>query len=230
MKRAIILTFILLAGCSSPSWITGQHSETESSEQRDGKILIDAPHYSQMPELERGCEVTSLSMLLNHAGKETDKMELADKINRVPFEKDGYRGNIHKGFVGNMQTLDEPGLGVYHEPAAELAEGYLPGKIEDLTGSGFDKVIEQLDEGRPVWVIITSTYDVLPESEWETWETKDGPVKITYRMHAVLVTGYDEDHIYANDPLKEKNTQYQRDKFIAGWEQMGRQAITYVDK
>ncbi|GLB59767.1 C39 family peptidase [Cytobacillus sp. NCCP-133] len=78
-------------------------------------------------------------------------------------------------------------------------------------------------------MVITSTYDVLPESEWETWETKDGPVKVTYRMHAVLVTGYDKNNIYANDPLKEKNTQYPKDEFIAGREQMGKQAITYVD-
>lgn len=78
-------------------------------------------------------------------------------------------------------------------------------------------------------MIITSTFDVLPESEWEIWETKDVPVKVTYRMHAVLVTGYDENHIYANDPLKEKNTQYPKDEFIAGWEQIGKQAITYGD-
>lgn len=36
-------------------------------------------------------------------------------------------------------------------------------------------------------------------------------------------------HIYAKDPLKEKNTQYLKDEFIAGWEQIGKQAITYVE-
>lgn len=227
MKKAILLAAVLLTGCSAPFGNTSEEAETVHQE--DEKGLIDAPHYLQKPELERGCEVTSLAMLLNEAGVETDKMTLAEEINRVPFEEDGYKGNIHEGFVGNMRTLDEPGLGAYHEPVAELAENYLPGKIKDLTGSDFDKVVEQLDDGRPVWVIITSTYDVLPESEWETWETKDGPVKVTYRMHAVLVTGYDEEHIYANDPLKEKNTQYPKDEFIAGWEQIGKQAITYVE-
>lgn len=74
MKKAILLASILLSGCSSPSWIPGQESETESAEQEDGKVLIDAPHYSQKPELERGCEVTSLAMLLNHAGEETSKL------------------------------------------------------------------------------------------------------------------------------------------------------------
>ncbi|MBT2687481.1 C39 family peptidase [Bacillus sp. ISL-47] len=229
MRIAILLAMVLLTGCSAPSGNTGQETEKESVEQENGKVLIDAPHYLQKPELERGCEVTSLAMLLNNAGVETDKMTLSEEINRVPFEEDGYKGNIHEGFVGNMRTLDEPGLGAYHEPVAELAENYLPGKIKDLTGSDFDKIIEQLDDGRPVWVIITSTYDVLPESEWETWETKDGPIKVTYRMHAVLVTGYDDEHIYANDPLKEKNTQYPKNEFIAGWEQIGKQAITYVD-
>jgi uncharacterized protein YvpB len=227
LKKAIILAAVLLTGCSAPFGDTSE--EAEKAQQKDEKVLIDAPHYLQKPELERGCEVTSLAMLLNEAGVETDKMTLAEEINRVPFEENGYKGNIHEGFVGNMRTLDEPGLGAYHEPVAELAENYLPGKIKDLTGSDFDKVFEQLDDGRPVWVVITSTYGVLPESEWETWETKDGPVKVTYRMHAVLVTGYDKEHIYANDPLKEKNTQYPKDEFIAGWEQIGKQAITYME-
>jgi uncharacterized protein YvpB len=197
-----------------------------SQKKRNQKVLIDAPHIKQKPELARGCEVTSLAMLLNHEGVSADKMTLAEKVNKVPFESNGLRGNLNDGFVGNMRTFDQPGIGVYHGPIKDLAESYLPGKAHDFTGNDFDEVIAHLDEKRPVWVVVTSTFDVVPETHWETWKTSSGPLKITYKMHSVLVTGYDKNYIYVNDPLSSKNRKLPRQKFIAGWEQMGKQAIT----
>ncbi|MGM0902230.1 MAG: C39 family peptidase [Bacillota bacterium] len=190
------------------------------------KVLIDAPHIKQKPELARGCEVTSMAMLLNHSGASVDKMTLAHRVKKVPYEKNGLRGNLNDGFVGNIRTFDQPGIGVYHGPMKDLAESYLPGKVIDFTGKEFDEVIAQLDQKRPVWVVVTSTYDVVPETHWETWKTSSGPLKITFKMHSVLVTGYDKDYIYVNDPLSAKNRKLPRQKFIAGWEQMGNQAIT----
>ncbi|MCM3585589.1 C39 family peptidase [Mesobacillus maritimus] len=190
------------------------------------KVMIDAPFIRQNPELPRGCEVTSLAMLLNHAGVKVDKMTLANKVKKVPFEKSGLRGNLNDGFVGNMQTMSKPGIGVYHAPIKDLAESYLPGKVIDFTGKDFDEVITHLDQNRPVWVIVTSTYDVVPEAKWETWQTSSGPLKITYKMHSVLVTGYDQNSVYINDPLTSKNRKLPRKKFISGWEQIGKQAIT----
>jgi uncharacterized protein YvpB len=105
------------------------------SRQQNRKVLIDVPLISQLPELPRGCEVTSLSMMLNFAGINVDKMELARNIKKVNFLNSGFNGNPNEGFVGSMYSLDEPGLGVYHEPIAALAEKYLPGRIIDLTGN-----------------------------------------------------------------------------------------------
>jgi uncharacterized protein YvpB len=197
-----------------------------TQKKKNQKVLIDAPHIKQKPELPRGCEVTSLAMLLNHSGVSVDKMTLANKVKKVPYEQNGLKGNLNDGFVGNMHTMNQPGIGVYHGPIKDLAESYLPGKVIDLTGEEFDEVIAHLDQKRPVWVLVTSTYDVVPENHWETWKTSSGPLKITFKMHSVLVTGYDKDYIYVNDPLSSKNRKLPRQKFIAGWEQMGKQAIT----
>lgn len=229
LKKAMIAAVIVLAGCSDSSGAEEEAVSRPAEEQTAEQMMIDAPHISQKPELMRGCEVTTLAMLLQDAGVSVDKMTLSEEIKRVPFEENGVRGNIHEGFVGNMQTMDEPGLGVYHEPVAELAENYLPGKIKDMTGESFDSVLKQVEDGRPVWVIVTSTFDKLPESEWETWETESGPVKVTYSMHSVLVTGFDEENLYVNDPLDKKNRKLPREEFIAGWEQIGKQAITYEE-
>jgi uncharacterized protein YvpB len=195
-------------------------------------VLIDAPHIRQLPELPRGCEVTSLAMLLGHAGVNVNKMTLAKEIKRdpTPYEqKDGkiFFGNPYDGFVGDMYSFDNPGLGVYHGPIAALGEKYLPGRIVDLTGKNFNAVYQQLDKGKPVWVIVTSTYAYLPESYWQTWHTPSGKVKVTKKEHSVLVTGYDDKYIYFNDPLAGKNRKVSKANFIAGWEQIGKQAISY---
>jgi hypothetical protein len=54
------------------------------SQMQDGK-LVNVPHIQQMPELPRGCEVTSLAMLLQYAGVSVDKMTLANEITTISF-------------------------------------------------------------------------------------------------------------------------------------------------
>ncbi|WP_075982660.1 C39 family peptidase [Bacillus massilinigeriensis] len=199
-------------------------------------VLINAEVISQMPELPRGCEVTSLAMLLNYSGVDVDKMTLAKKIEKDPTpyrEENGkiYFGNPNDGFVGDMYTFENPGLGVYHSPIKQLAEIYLPNRIKDLTGSDFQELKIHLSDRRPVWVIINTAYKKLPAEYFETWYTKKGKIKITYKEHSVLITGYDSQYVYFNDPLTgEKNQKAPLKDFEQAWIQMGRQAITYLPK
>jgi uncharacterized protein YvpB len=208
---------------------------------QNGKVpaqsrLIDAPLVSQLPELPRGCEVTSLAMLLQFSGINTDKMTLAKEIKKEPTfyqKKNGkvYFGNPYNGYVGNMYNLAKPGYGVYHGPVKELAERYLPGQVVDMTGAELQDLFFSLHQGIPVWVIVNTAFSKLPDSLFQTWNTPTGPVKITYKEYSVLLTGYDEDFIYFNDPLANmKNRKIPIRMFKEAWEQMGRQAITYVPK
>jgi uncharacterized protein YvpB len=186
--------------------------------------LLDVPLLKQMdpPRLYNGCEVTSLAMLLQFDGLSVTKNELATKITRVPLNyQDGKKGNPNEGFVGNME--DGPGLGVYHEPIFKLAQSYVNDRAEDLTKQPFSVVIEKLAAGTPVWVIITSSF--APTSEIKTWKTPQGPVEVTFKMHSVVITGYDQESIYINDPYGGKNKKVNKDNFIKAWEQMGSQAI-----
>lgn len=196
-------------------------------------VLLDVPLVAQMPELPRGCEVTSLAMMLMDAGKSVSKMTLASQVRKdpTPYSKTNgqvYFGNPYTGFVGDMYSFNKPGLGVYHGPIAELAEKYLPGRVVDFTGSNFEEIYKHLDNGKPVWVINNTWFDTVPSQYWQTWNTPTGKISITYKEHSVLITGYDSQYIYFNDPLSvTKNRKATISAFKRGWEQMGKQAISY---
>jgi uncharacterized protein YvpB len=92
----------------------------------DPRFIVDAPLIAQYPQLPRGCEVTRLAMMLNHASIHVSKMTLAKQVKKDPTPykvKDGntYLGNPNTGFVGDMYDLKKPGYGVYHEPIFDLA-------------------------------------------------------------------------------------------------------------
>lgn len=95
------------------------------ADQTNAKTILNAPYIQQMPQLPRGCEVTSLAMLLQHAGVKVDKMTLAKQVKKVPFRQNGLYGNPYKGFVGNMYTFTQSGYGVYYPPVYELAQKYI---------------------------------------------------------------------------------------------------------
>lgn len=66
------------------------------------QVLLDVSVIKQFPELPRGCEVTSLAMLLQYKGVKTNKITLAQKIkkNSVPLKKKAGR------FFGGIQMRD----------------------------------------------------------------------------------------------------------------------------
>jgi uncharacterized protein YvpB len=195
------------------------------------EIQLDVPLFNQMdaPRLYNGCEVTSLAMLLGFWGITISKNELAVQIPRVPLQYgDGKHGNPNMGFVGNME--DGPGLGVYHEPIFSLAQSYVtePLTVINLSNQPSSTLFEKVSQGKPVWVITTTSFS--PIQQFQSWSTPQGSVDITFKMHSVVITGYDQEYIYVNDPYGTKNKKVNREAFIASWEQMGSQAIVIEEK
>lgn len=186
--------------------------------------LLNVPLIYQFspPRLYNGCEVTSLAMILNYNGYHVTKNELAEEIKTVPFTyRNGLKGNPNSGFVGDMD--DGPGLGVYNGPIYALAQKYAGAKAVNLTNSPFTDLLRKINEGEPVWVIITS--DFAPVSIFEKWPTPQGTINITFREHSAVMTGYDSRYIYVNNPYGDKNQKLNRISFQKAWEQMGSQAI-----
>ncbi|MGE7863937.1 C39 family peptidase [Bacillus mobilis] len=203
--------------------------EAEFSNNDEKVILPNVPLIQQLPELDRGCEVTSLAMLLQYAGVSVDKMQLASEIKKVNFLDDSVRGNPNEGFVGNIYTFSESGYGVYHEPLFQLAKKYLPNKVVDLTGKSIEEMYKSVKSGQPVVMITNATFAPLDEDEFTTWETNSGDVSITYNEHCVVLVGYDKKFVYIRDPLSDSlDVKVPRDSFEKAWMQMGSQAISYV--
>lgn len=209
----------------------------EDKKQLPESIKLDVPILLQYPELARGCEVTSLAMILSFNGKKVSKMELAQQIKKdpTPYSRDGngriYYGNPYDGFVGDIYNLKKNGYGVYHGPVAELAKNYFGDKVFDITGLEFEDVLYFLSKGNPIWVVANSTYAPLKEEAFQMWHTPTGIVKVTSKEHAVVMTGYDDQYIYINDPLySHKNRSVDRNNFKKAWEQMGNQAIVIIHK
>ncbi|MEH7461337.1 C39 family peptidase [Bacillus thuringiensis] len=200
-----------------------------SFEMKDKVMIENVPFIKQLPELERGCEVTSLAMLLQYKGIKVDKMTLANEIARVPFEANGVRGNPHEGFVGNIYTKSESGYGVYHQPIFQLAQKYVPDKAVDLSGRDVKDLYKVLSAGSPVWIIANTTFNQLAEGNFEKWNTNAGELMITYYEHSAVIIGYDQNSVYINDPLADNpRKSIPRDQFEKAWEQMGKQAVTVL--
>ena len=186
---------------------------------------LNVPLENQMPDLPNGCEVTSLSMLMNYYGIKVSKNELAETIQHVDSFTDGgkYRGNPHHGFVGHM-TIANAGWCVYNEPLYNVARKYTS-HIENITGSDFLSLLKLVSTGHPVMIITTTTFNKV--NNMQTWDTNTGKVNVTPSSHACVITGYSKPKkvVYVNNPYGYKNQPVNWKNLQASYNQQGRQAL-----
>ncbi|GAE94581.1 hypothetical protein JCM21714_3752 [Gracilibacillus boraciitolerans JCM 21714] len=79
-----------------------------------------------------------------------------------------------------------------------------------MTGNPFESVIKTITNGKPVVALTNITFKPLEEKEFATWHTPNGPIEVTKKLHAVLITGFDKQSIFFNDPYdgtRKKNFQ-----------------------
>ena len=186
---------------------------------------LDVPLENQMPDLPNGCEVTSLSMLMNYYGIKVNKNELAENIQHVDFFTDGgkYRGNPNQGFVGHM-SIANAGWCVYNGPLYNDARKYTT-HIENITGSDFLSLLKLVSTGHPVLIITTTTFNRV--NDMQTWDTNTGKVNVTPSSHACVITGYSKPKkvVYVNNPYGYKNQPVNWKNLQASYNQQGRQAL-----
>jgi uncharacterized protein YvpB len=187
----------------------------------------NVPALSQLPELPNGCEAVAATMLLNWAGLPVTKEEVADALPRgeMPYvnEDGAFVGSNPKDvFVGDPYGL---GYGIYHKPLTDMMNKWLPGRIKDISGSTFEDLLATITAGKPAVIWATEHMDT-PYLELE-WLDEEGQLVEWYQPeHALLLTGWDDDFAYMNDPMTGKQEAYDIADFKVVWELMGSQAIT----
>jgi uncharacterized protein YvpB len=159
---------------------------------------LDVPYISQLPDMPTGCEVVSVTMMLNYAGSAVTKEEVAAQI---PYARDPA-----VGFTGSLYDWGGYGFGGIMWPSAllELVELHL-GSAFDLTQATWSEVTAYIDAGKPVCIWISN------------WGLE----------HTVLLTGYSASQVWINDPLANKDVPLALDYFHSVWSQNGYRALSY---
>ncbi|WHY35719.1 C39 family peptidase [Cytobacillus firmus] len=210
--------------------VTAQNMDTTTAVKKRS-VIIDVPLIRQNPELKYGCEVTSLTMLLQHAGVKVGKMDLYDAVKKdndplIRSKGDILKwGNPEEGFVGDM-TGRTAGYAVFDKPIEELVNKYLPGRAVNLTGRDFDEVLMHVSIGYPAVVWTTGDYR-LPD-RWESWTHSGKTIKTPLDLHAVVLVGYNDQFVFLNDPLSgKKQVKVSKERFISSWKALQSRAVSY---
>jgi uncharacterized protein YvpB len=209
---------------------TALNTNTDVKEKKRA-VMLDVPLIIQNPELKYGCEVTSLTMVLQYAGVELGKMDLYNSVKKendplIRYKNDIVKwGNPAEGFVGDM-TGKRAGYAVFDKPIEELANKFLPGRAVNLTGQDFESVLNHASKGFPVVVWTTGDYR-LPD-RWESWTHGSQTIKTPLDLHAVVLVGYDDNYVYLNDPLSgKKQVKVSKERFISSWKALQSRAVSY---
>ncbi|MGY0692101.1 C39 family peptidase [Virgibacillus sp. FSP13] len=193
--------------------------------------ISEVPTLNQHPELPTGCEATALAMLLNWGGQLVSKFDVVDKLPKGEKVKliDGgwYGANPNKQFVGDPYS-DDGSFGVFEKPILATIEKFMPEIGINLTGQDFDMLLDIVRSGKPVMAWTTIEQNETFHSK--TWIDDSGNTIEWYRYeHAVVITGFNDDHIIVNDPYTGREEHYDRRLFERNWASMGKRAVT-LDK
>ena len=194
---------------------------------------IEVPPVMQTPELPTGCEVTSLTMLLNYIGFDVDKLTLADEY----LPKGEYRKtDFNKVFVGDPR--DRNAYGCTANVITETAEKFLNDydaenkwQAVNITGCSPEMLYSAVKSGNPVVVWGSINMNEIIE-DYVTWTDEETGNTISWigGEHCLLLTGYDmkENLVYVNDPLRGQ-VSYDIRTFEKRFDDLDRNAVIIIE-
>ncbi len=189
--------------------------------------LLDAVPIMQNPELPTGCEITALTMALNYAGYNVDKVTMADEF---LIRAEPYQTTFGEAFVGSPH--DPTAWGCYAPVIVKTAENYIAEmngteSVRNLTGCSLKTLLNEVANGTPVvtWVSIGMTDQITEKYYWTTPDGKDAV--FLKNEHCVLLIGYDlnANTVTVCDPL-EGLISYNKDIFEDRYNKVYQQAVT----
>lgn len=188
---------------------------------------INVPALLQEPELPAGCEITSLTCLLNYLGYPVDKEVMVDTyLDYVLVNGTDY--TFFEKYIGDPRAN---GYGCYSPVIVKAATNFLADQNSDLeavnlSGSTKEDILLTVASGHPV--VIWNTLSASDVYETYAWTTPDGiEVNWCKLEHCMLLTGYNlsENTVTVCDPLKGE-VSYDLTQFFKVYDDMYQQAMT----
>lgn len=188
-------------------------------------VIDDFRTVMQNPELPTGCEITALTQTLNFLGFDVDKVTMCDEYMPVDFNGEY---TMDECYIGDPKSYT--GFGCSSPVICKAARLFF--RIEesdcypvDLTGTDFQELFYQVDQGRPV--IVWATMYLLDTNSEYVYTAKNGEeMWFCLYQHCLTLYGYDLDAgvVYVADPLV-GNTTYSLERFEKIYDILGKQAV-----
>lgn len=191
----------------------------------DSKASIPVQNVMQIPELPNGCEITSLTIVLNYKGFDVSKLTMSDKY-------------LPKGALGKVAPISanigDPrnqygSYGCYAPVIVKAAENFFEDqgvdmKATDLTGSSPKALYAQIANGNPV--IAWATIDLKTPYLLNSWNIGGEIYFWKHPLHCMVLCGYDllERTVTIADPLVGIRT-FDMDDFELRYKQLWSQAV-----
>lgn len=121
------------------TWVPQDYVVVTNGQYKDADWISGVPLISQLPELPNDCEITAVTMMLQYAGANVSKMQMAYEMPRS--------GDPNYGYIG--QPWDSTGVTIFPPALMNLVEKYT-GTAKNLSGQNFDAVKYQINIGHPV--------------------------------------------------------------------------------
>ena len=196
------------------------------------RAYIPVGNVMQKPELPNGCEIVSLTAVLNYYGYNVSKTTMADDyLPKQAFSwKNGkrYGPDPYKAYAGNPRSASS-GWYSFAPPIVKAAENYMATqtnkmKAKDISGSSEKEILSYLNKGVPV--VIWVTLDLSKPSTNGHWYLSDSGkyYKAYTNLHAVVLKGYKDGIVSVMNPLKGQVT-YKQDEFFKSYEELGKHAL-----
>lgn len=227
------MKILILCLCMCLSLIIKPIRPLPTTETRDSYTIENFETVLQNPELPTGCEVTSLTAVLNYLGYEVDKVTMANEyLPKMNFyRKDGklYGTDFRYVFAGT--PFNNSSYGCYAPCIMNTANAYLKyhqniHKAIDVSGREFTDLEFYINNNMPV--IVWATSENLKQPKLTTkWTTPSGEnVQWLSGEHCMVLIGYDKINgtVTVADPLVGLTT-YPYELFKTRYEQMGKQAV-----
>jgi len=221
---------------ASSSSSTSSQKATQQVTQTATKKAVTVPLTSmkpvlQAPEFLSGCEVSSLTAVLNYYGENIDKVTLSVLFlpeNNTSTEQNGktYRANPWKVFVGSPES---DCYGCFAPVIVETANAYLKAvgsakRAVDLTGAQPSKLYEYISNNVPV--IVWATQNMEKSTVATTWYDKDTNKLFEWpgAEHCMVLLAYTDTTVTVCDPEK-GIVNYSRQTFEERYKELYQQAV-----